>query len=156
MLYYPQRAMGHSPSYKRSRYLVDRGYQLRFVARIFLVVLTVGILSALLATSLVWVMLYRPEPDSRALLIPSLIAIATMLFLELLLTVPIVFFLGVQQSRRIVGPMDRLLRTLEAIGQGDFSRRLSVRYGDTLEALAKAINKMAERLQQPPGSRPRS
>ena len=148
--------MAHAPSYKRSRYLVDRGYQLRFVARIFLVVLTVGILSALLATSLVWVMLYRPEPDSRALLIPSLIAIATMLFLELLLTIPIVFFMGVQQSRRIVGPMDRLLRTLEAIGQGDLSRRLSVRYGDTLEKLAKAINKMAERLQQRPGSGPRS
>lgn len=144
--------MGDSQAYTRSRYLVDRGYQLRFVARIFLVVLTVGILSALLATSLVWVILYRPEPDSRTLLIASLVAIATMLFIELLLTVPIVFFLGVQQSRRIVGPMNRLLRTLEAIGQGDFSKRLSVRHGDTLEDLAKAINKMAERLQQRPGN----
>ena len=140
--------MSDKPTYVRKHYLVDRGYQIRFVTRIFAAVLAVGIISSLLSTSLLWTNMYRPELGSTTLLVGCLVAVAVTLLIELILAIPIVFFLGIKQSHRIVGPMDRITRTLEAIGKGDFSQRLALRQGDALEGLAKAINKMAESLQR--------
>ena len=140
--------MSPEPPYKRKQYLVDRAYQIRFVTRIFTVVLAVGVISSLLSTSLLWMNMYRPELGSTTLLVGCLVAVAVTLLIELLIAIPIVFFLGIQQSHRIVGPMNRIKQTLEAIGKGDFSRRITLRKGDALEDLAKSINQMAESLQQ--------
>ena len=140
--------MPGEPPYKRKQYLVDRGYQLRFVTRVFLVVFTVAVTSSLIATSLLWANMYRPELEPQATLIASLIAVATTLLIQLLLAIPIVYILGIRQSHRVVGPMNRLKQTLEAISAGDFSKRITLRQGDALEDLATSINHMAERLQQ--------
>ena len=134
--------------YQRKQYLVDRAYQLRFVTRVFLVVLLVGVISSLLSTGLLWMNMYRPDLETHTPLIASLIAVASTLLIELLLAIPLVFFLGIRQSHRIVGPMNRLKRTIEAIGTGDFSQRIVLRQGDALEDLAKSINQMAESLGQ--------
>ncbi len=134
--------------YKRKQYLVDRKYQLRFVTRVFMVVLIVAVASSLVSTGLLWTNLYRPSLDSQAPLIAALMAITITLLVELLLAIPIVFLLGVQQSHRIVGPINRIKRLLEAIGAGDFSKQITLRQGDALEDLAKSINQMAASLQQ--------
>lgn len=140
--------MAPEQPYKRKQYLVDRGYQLRFVTRVFMAVLVVAVTSSLIATGLLWTNMYRADMEQQTLLIAGLIAVATTLLIELLLSIPIVFFLGIRQSHRIVGPMNRLKATLEAIGRGDFSQRITLRQGDALEDLAKAINAMAQSLQQ--------
>ena len=132
--------------YKRKQYLVDRGYQLRFVTRVFVVVLLIAVVSSLISTALLWMNMYQPDLETYTPLIASLVAVATTLLFELLLAIPIVFFLGIRQSHRIVGPMNRLKRTLETIGSGDFSQRITLRQGDALEDLAKSINQMAESL----------
>ena len=134
--------------YRRKQYLVDRNYQLRFVTRLFMVVLAVAVVSSLISTFLLYANMYRPDLESYTPLIASFIAVATTLLIELLLTIPLVFFLGIRQSHRIVGPMNRIKRTLEAIGTGDFSQRITLRQGDALEDLAKSINQMAEALQR--------
>ncbi len=133
--------------YKRKQYLVDRGYQLTFVTRVFMVVLAVAVASSLISTALLYTNMYRPDLPQQSL-ISSLIAVATTLLIELLLAIPIVFFLGIRQSHRVVGPMNRLRRILEAIGAGDFSQRIILRQGDALEDLAKSVNQMAEALQK--------
>ena len=46
--------MGAEQPYKRKQYLVDRGYQLRFVTRLFMVVLAVAAVSSIIATGLLW------------------------------------------------------------------------------------------------------
>jgi nitrate/nitrite-specific signal transduction histidine kinase len=76
------------------------------------------------------------------------LTVAITLLIELILAIPIMFFLGIRQSHRIVGPMNRLKATLEAIGRGDFSQRITLRQGDALEDLATSINQMAQGLQQ--------
>ncbi len=136
-------------AYKRRQYLVDRGYQLRFVSHLFTVILVIAVISCLLSSSLLWKNLYLPE-DTRytPLLTASLLAVAATLLIELLLAIPLVFFLGIRHSHRVVGPMKRLKQTLEAIGRGDFSQRITLREGDVLQDLAQAINKMAEDLQR--------
>ena len=134
--------------YRRKQYLVDRGYQLRFVTRVFVVVLIVAVVSSLISTGLLWTNMYRADLEQQATLIAALIAVATTLLVELLIAIPLVYFLGIRQSHRVVGPVNRIKRVFEAIGAGDFSQRITVRRGDALEDLAKAINEMADRLQQ--------
>ena len=133
--------------YKRKQYLVDRGYQLTFVTRVFMVVLAVAVISSLISTALLYTNMYRPDLPQQTL-ISSLIAVATTLLIELLLAIPIVFFLGIRQSHRVVGPVNRLKRMFEAIGTGDFSQRIILRQGDALEDLAKSVNQMADALQK--------
>lgn len=140
--------MPDQPPYPRKQYLIDRGYQLRFAARLFGVVMAVAVVSSLVSLALVWKNTYLPEQKSNPLLAVALVAIASTLLVELLLAIPLIFFLGIRQSHRIVGPMNRIMRTLEAIGQGDFSQRIQLRQGDALEDLARSINKMAESLQK--------
>ena len=140
--------------YKRKQYLVDRDYQLHFVTRMFMVVLAVAVVSSLIATGLLWTNMYRPELTEQTHLIVSLVAVAATLLIELLIAIPIVFILGIRQSHRIVGPMNRLKRTLEAIGSGDYSQRIQLRQGDALEELATSINQMAEQLQRRSPSSP--
>ena len=134
--------------YRRKQYLVDRGYQLRFVTRVFVVVLVVAVVSSLISTGLLWANMYRADLEQQATLIAALIAVATTLLVELLISIPLVYFLGIRQSHRVVGPVNRIKRVLEAIGVGDFSQRIVLRRGDALEGLAKSINQMADNLQR--------
>ena len=107
-----------NPQQPRKQYLVDVQYQLRFVTRIFLVVFTVAVVSALLVTALLWANMRHPGEELPFTLTSSLIAIALTLLIELLLAIPNVFVLGVRQSHRVVGPMNRINQILEAIGSG--------------------------------------
>lgn len=140
--------MSPHTQYKRRQYLVDRTYQLRFVTHIFMAVLAIAITSSLISTGLLWSNMYRPELQTNIMLVSSLVAVAATLLIELLLAIPIVFFLGIRQSHRVVGPMNRLKRMLHAIGEGDFSQRIILREGDALEDLSQDLNQMVERLQQ--------
>ena len=137
-----------APPYKRRQYLVDRPYQLRFVTRVFLIVMAVAVAASLISSVLLCKGLYATETGSQTLLVSTLLAVAVTLLIELLLAVPLVFILGIRQSHRVVGPMNRLKQTLKAISEGDFTRRITLREGDALEDLAKAINEMAALLQQ--------
>ncbi len=134
--------------YQRKEYLVDRPYQIRFVTRLFVILCAIAILSSLLATALLWKNMYRPELEQQTHIVSALIGVAVILLIELLVSIPIVYFLGIRQSHQVVGPLKRMIRALEAIGNGDFSPRLILRQGDVLEDLATAINHMAENLQK--------
>ena len=134
--------------FKRRQYLVDRPYQLRFVTRLFMGVLGIAVASSLIASVILWRQLYTPELGTNAPLVTGLVAVSATLLVELLLSIPLIFFLGIRQSHRVVGPMKRIKATLQAIGDGDFSQRITLRKGDALEDTAEAINKMAESLQQ--------
>ncbi len=138
--------MESHPPYKRTQYLVDRPYQLRFVTRVFMAVLLVAVVSTLISVGLLRLTMYEPDVESKAPLIAASLAIAITLLIELLLAIPIIFVFGIRQSHRIVGPMDRVKRALQAIGNGDFSQRLVLREGDALLDLSNVINKMAEDL----------
>ena len=133
---------------KRTQYLVDRNYQLRFVTRLFAAVLAIASGSALIASSMLWKTMYLPEEGTHVTLIACFITMAVTLLFELILAIPIIFYVGIRQSHRVVGPMNRLKQTLAAIAQGDFSQRIVLRRGDALEDLAKSINQMAESLAQ--------
>ena len=135
-------------TYKRTQYLVDRRYQLRFVTRLFMVVLAVASASTLLSAYLLWRNMYVPGEGLQTSFIAALIAVCTTLLVELLLAIPLIFYVGIRQTHRVVGSIKRMERMLDAIGKGDFSQRITLRKGDALEDIAEAIKRMAERLQK--------
>ena len=140
--------------YKRTQQLIDTRFQLRFVTRLFMVVLAIAASSSLISSVLLWRHMYMPDQGAQITLIVSLIAVATTLLVELLLAIPIIFYLGIKQSHRIVGPMNRIKQTLEAIGNGDFSQRITIRKDDVLFDVVEAINRMAQGLEQRFSRRP--
>lgn len=139
--------MANQQQFKRKQYLVDPGYQLRFATRLFATVLGVALLSALIATGILWTNLSQSDLEHQATFVASLVAVSTTLLIELLIAIPIVFYLGIRQSHRIVGPMNRIRRLLEAMAAGDYSQRLTLRRGDVLTDLAETINRLADSLQ---------
>ena len=140
--------MADKPEFVRKQYLVDRAYQLRFVARLLVVVFMIAMGSSLIASAILWKSMYSNDLEQQAHIVSGLVGIAMTLLVELLLAIPILYYIGIRQTHRVVGPLKRMSRALEAIGQGDFSQRLVLRKGDVLEDLAKTINRMAESLQQ--------
>ena len=143
--------MDESRTYQRKQYLVDRSYQLRFVRRLtflFAIICFIAIASSLIATAILWKNMYRPELEQQTHIAAAFIGMATVLLVELLISIPITYFWGIRQSHQIVGPMKRLTQAIDAIGQGDFSQRLILREGDVLADVATAINQMAEHLQK--------
>lgn len=57
-------------------------------------------------------------------------------------------FLGYLLSRRLVAPLTQMTEAAETIARGDFRHRIRIRSGDEMEALAEALNRMAEDLQR--------
>ncbi len=135
-------------AYQRKQYLVDRVYQLRFVRQLLALLCAIVIGSSLLTTALVGLSLNQPDLNTDAPFIAAVVAVTIALGIELLIGSIIVWVVGIRQSHRVVGPMTRLTRMLEAIGQGDFSQRITLRKGDALEDLARTINRMAENLER--------
>lgn len=113
-----------------------------------MIICGVALISSIVATGILWKNMYRPELEQQSHIVSALIGVSVILLIELLISIPIVYFLGIRQSHQIVGPLKRISRTLEAVGSGDFSQRLILRQGDVLEDLAKAINQMSENLQK--------
>jgi nitrate/nitrite-specific signal transduction histidine kinase len=111
-----------------------------------LIIFAATIATAFIAVLILWNL--RPNLEGQPGLLASLIGVAMALIVELAICIPMVYSLGIRQSHRVVGPLRRIMRTLEAIGSGDFSKRLGLRPGDVLEDLARAINRMAENLQK--------
>lgn len=139
----------NKPSWKRRQFLVGHNYQIRFVTRIFMAVFGIALASSLIATAIIMFNMHQPELESsQALLIAALVAVATTLIIELLIAIPVVYLFGIRQSHRVIGPMKRILRALDAIGSGDFSQRLTLRQGDALIELGQHVNRMAEQLKQ--------
>ena len=136
------------PVWYRRQYLVDRRYQLRFVTRLFLSVLVVAVTAAFVSSALVWKHLSQTDQGASLWATVCLVSISATLLVELLIAIPLIFMLGIQQSHRIVGPMNRIKRGLEALGRGEFSHRIILRRGDALEELVGWINAMAEALEK--------
>ena len=129
-----------------NRVWFNRAYQIRFITRLFLIIFTITITGSLLAILTLWSLLYRAGAENQHLLIAALVGVGVAVLIELLVAVPLVYYLGARQSHQVVGPLRRITRALGAIGTGDFAQRVVVRQDDVLETIAESINRMAERL----------
>ncbi|NKE69994.1 two-component system histidine kinase PnpS [Candidatus Manganitrophus noduliformans] len=86
------------------------------------------------------------------LLLGGLLLQMTRMRYFLLIAIGIAFFgaifLSYLLSKRLVAPLIQMTEAAQKIARGDFRHRVRIRSGDEMEALAEALNRMAEDLQR--------
>ncbi len=136
--------------FRRKKIFVERGLQLRFVRFILIYMLVCSIVTAAIVffatVALLGEKLAGIYPQSRLQEIFGRVYIA--FFLSLLASAPILFYGALMFSHRIAGPLPKIYKALENIGDGNFDVKLVLRKHDELVELAESINRMAARLKQ--------
>ncbi len=136
---------------RRAHRIVNRSYQLRVVRRSILLIFAIATASCGLAVAILSRYFFNQDIQGRYFVMAGLIGAAITLFVEMILMIPILYYASLRQSHAVVGPIDRMIRALQRIGQGDFSPRLHLRPGDALHDVAKAINELATNLEKRSG-----
>jgi len=135
---------------RRRKYFVDRGLQLRF-ARFVIVFVSLSSLmtgAIIFATTflLMGEKLARVYPQGR--LVPIFQSVYIWAFCGFLAVLPVIFWGSIKFSHRIAGPLPKIYRALNNIGQGNFDVKLILRKRDELRELADVINAMAKNLRE--------
>lgn len=147
--------MSDRPHYRRRKTVVDRSFQFKFAAQIFLAQF-VAILTYQAAIQLrISSHLRSTEGFLAEQLLRELFSES---FYTLLVIAPIVGFLvallSLRLSLQIVGPIPRLRRALRAVADGDYTVRLGFRPGDALVGVDQDFNAAAEALESRHGAGP--
>ncbi len=136
--------------FRRRRYLVEKGFQLRFAGMILLFMFAVALFCSLTIYYNTWMLLGEKlanvYPQGR--LAGILKQANFVLFKRLLLITPLVGILAIVLSHRIAGPIFRIKKTLDEIIKGDYSKRLHLRNTDELKDVAESINSLMELLEK--------
>jgi len=141
--------MTKRPSYRRRRYLVRKGFQLRYVG----LILAVALLSALISGYTVyhnsWILL----GDKLANVYPQGELVSIFRSVNVKLAINLIFIsilcvgLGIIASHRIAGPVYRMKVFLTGVISGDYTKRLKLRKSDELTDLADVINRLVDKLE---------
>lgn len=135
--------------YARKRYLVLKGFQLKYVGSILLFMFAIALLSGYTVYYTTWILLGERlagvYPQGRLVYILQRANIV--LLLRILFITPLVALIGLMLSHRIAGPMYRIERFLREIPEGNYSQRIYLRKRDSLKPLADGINNMLTQLE---------
>ena len=136
--------------FRRRRYLVEKGFQLRFASMILLFMFAVALFCSLTIYYNTWMLLGEKlanvYPQGR--LVGILKQANFVLFMRLLLITPLVCILAIVLSHRIAGPIFHIKKTLDEVTKGDYSKRLYLRNTDELKDVAESINNLMELLEK--------
>ena len=128
--------MGPKNKYKRRKYLIDHGFQVKFfLSHWFQAIMTCSIISATTMLAIYCSNIYgvRIAP----LLMAALIVVMLMLIVRW----------GNRVSHKVAGPMFRISKDSENMLCGNLEQRIRLRGGDQLQPLAKALNRMLQAIE---------
>jgi len=136
--------------FRRRRYLIKPGFQLRYTGVILLCVFAIaGICIATTyysSISLLGGKLSNVYPQGRLSVIMR--QINAIMILRIMFILPLVIIIGIFLSHRIAGPAHRIERTLREIGKGNFDIYIKLRKYDEMVGIANAINDMVAGLKR--------
>jgi len=132
---------------RRKQSLTNRKYHLKFAIRILGVVFIIAIFSGVMAIGMLWQNLYQPDSSYESHFFVACIGVVLFLFIELILAIPLVYLLTIKQSNELIGPVNRIVTTLQQISNGDFSAQMSIRKGEPLEEIGNAVNILSKEMQ---------
>lgn len=139
-------------SYKRSHYFIKKNFQTKFILK-FCLLLLIGVI---ISTGLLFIFsqdtLTSSFQNSRLVIENTAIAIlpaviyTALITLGLLTIATIVVTLII--SHKIAGPMFRFEKELKEIGDGNLTKKVSLRKNDQAEEFAVCLNKMTASLRE--------
>ena len=137
-------------TFRRKKYFVDQGLQLRFARFVIGFVFFSSILTGATIFFTTFIMLGEKlaavYPQGRLIEIFRSVYIA--FFIDMIVVLPVIFAGSIVFSHRIAGPLPKIYQTLKQIGAGNFDQDLALRKQDELRDLAEAINQMANKLKE--------
>ncbi len=137
-------------TFRRKKYFIERGLQLRFARFVILFVFIASIITGVTVFFTTFMILGErladvyPQGRLAAIVKPVYLAF----FADMAVILPFIFWGSILFSHRIAGPMPKIYRTLRSIGDGDFEINLVLRKHDELKELADVINEMAKNLKE--------
>lgn len=139
-----------NPRIKRTQVIVQKDFQFRFARFVILFALTTTLVSCLTVFittfSLLGDKLAAVYPQGRLAQIFRTVYLA--LGANIVLIVPVIFYVSIHFSHRIVGPLPKIYDALKRIGEGDFNQYIVLRKNDELRPLANVINEMVVNLKK--------
>lgn len=135
-------------SNKRSQYIVDMGFQLRYMTAMLLSLLFVSVIVGWTIYYSIWDPITSTEISSSEELGPIFASVNQALAIRLPFLVIIAGVISIFLSHRIAGPVYKIKQSAKIFAQGDLSTRIKLRKGDELQCLANIFNRMAENLEK--------
>ncbi len=134
---------------KRRNILVDKEFQLKYVAKVFwftVGMIVLGGVFAFLFTTLIFIKrgLTTYIDEFRLLAL----AIFLTMVVQIITAAVFIYWEGLYMTHKIVGPWVRIRRMLEEIGNGNFSLRINLRKADEFHDVAAWINHMCDKLER--------
>ena len=136
--------------YRRTRYIVRKEFQLKYIGLVLGVVLISSLIAGYTVYYNSWVLL----GESLAKVYPQGRLVAIFRSVNIKLAVNVLFLamlsigLSIIASHRIAGPIYRIISFVRGLTSGNYSARLRLRKGDDLQDLADALNELAEKLEK--------
>ena len=136
--------------YERKKILVERGIQFRFAR--FVIFFAVG--TAVLTSTIVFYTTASFLGERLADVYPHgrLVAVFRTVYLFffgiILAITPLIFYMSIRFSHRVIGPLPKIYDVLRKVGEGDFNQSLTLRKNDELKELAAVINEMIQNLRK--------
>jgi hypothetical protein len=139
--------------WKRRQYVVNPGFQTRYVLGLLLIPVFMLLITGALTyqyNNLLFQMVSisaGPEPASQGPLKEiseyNRNALIRILLLTIL-TAVLLFLVGIYSSHKVVGPVVRFKKTIQALAEGEIPPKIVLRKGDFGRDLAEAINQLIE------------
>lgn len=136
--------------YRRKRILTEKDFQFRFARFVILFAFATAFATSVTVFfttfSLLGDKLSDVYPQGRLV---GIFQRVYMIFgLNLIVAVPVIFYVSLLFSHRIVGPIFKMGDVLRRVGKGDFEQKIVLRKTDELRALADIINEMIRNLKE--------
>jgi len=143
------------PIFRRKKYIIKKGLQLRYIGIVFALALLASIITGYTVFATGWSLLGGKladiYPQGRLMYIFRAVNMA--LIRNLLFASPLIFLLALLSSHKIAGPIYRIEKDLDEIAKGNLALRIRLRKGDELKPLADKINTIVENLSKPTAQR---
>ena len=140
--------MPEAPLIKRTRIVVAKDFQYRFARFVILFAFGAALVTAttvfFTTFSLLGEKLAGVYPQGR--LLPIFRGVYLAFAVNVLILSPLLFYVSILFSHRIVGPLPKIYEVLKKVGEGNLSQKVVLRKSDELRDLADAINRMIEGL----------
>jgi len=127
----------------RRKFMVQRGFQLRFMAVILIAMVLIALVTGLSIYSAVMQTLVNQFHGESLALIKY--AITAKLFVRSLLLIFAIAVISVFISHRIAGPIYKFERIIAALAAGEKAEEIKLRRRDEFYELARAINNLIKR-----------
>lgn len=134
----------------RRQFYINKGFQIRFILRFFLILILGGVVTVALTLVITQDTLTSTYVDSHLVIQSTSLAIMPSVIFTTLLTTGVlgmvVILVTLLASHKIAGPIYRFEKDIAQVADGDLRHRIQIRKNDQFQELAVSLNQMLDAL----------